>query len=310
MQFFEYMLAAFWQVAILAVMVGVGYACDKFGLFTEKTAKACNDLLFYIITPSVIIHSFMNVEFTKENGLSYLIFFGIIAAFHLLGMLVVAPLFRGVGEHRPIYQFATVFGNMGYMGLPLAKAVAGDIGVFYCSAAVVVFNIFAFTYGIRLMDREKGTLQLKKLFINPGTIGIVIGLPLFLLNVKLPAVLATPIAGFGNMTTPLAMLMFGTYLANTDLPGMFRQKENYLVALIKLIVLPLAAILTLRLCGVQGPMLVTAAVCCGAPTANNTAMFAAKYNRDTGVASKVGGLVSILSIITLSACIALADTIG
>lgn len=310
MQFFQYMLAAFWQVATLAVMVGVGYACDKIGLFTEKTAKACNDLLFYIITPAVIINSFLNVEFTKENGLSYLLFFGIIAVFHIVGIFVTMPLFRGAGEHRSIFQYATMFGNMGYMGLPLAKAVAGEIGVFYCSAAVVVFNIFAFTYGIHLMDREKGKMQFKKLLINPGTIGIVIGLPLFLLNVKLPAVFATPIASIGSMNTPLAMLMFGTYLANTDLPAMFRQKENYGVALVKLVVLPLVAILGLRLCGVQGPMLVTAAVCCGAPTANNTAMFAAKYGRDTGVASKVGGLVSILSIITLSACIALADMIG
>ena len=310
MQFFEYMLAAFWQVAILAVMVGVGYACDKIGLFTEKTAKACNDLLFYIITPAVIVNSFLNVEFTKENGFSYLIFFGIIVVFHMVGMLVTAPLFRGAGEHRAIFQYASMFGNMGYMGLPLAKAVAGDIGVFYCSAAVVVFNMFAFTHGIRLMDKESGKMQLKKLLINPGTIGIVIGLPLFLLNVKLPAVFATPIASLGSMNTPLAMLMFGTYLANTDLPAMFRQKENYGVALIKLVALPLVSMLVLRICGVQGPMLVTAAVCCGAPTANNTAMFAAKYNRDTGIASKVSGLVSILSIITLSACIALADTIG
>lgn len=310
MIFFEYMLAAFWQVAILAIMVAIGYACDKTGLYTEKTAKACNDLLFYIITPAVIINSFLNVQFTKENGLSYLLFFGIIAAFHIVGALLTAPLFRKSGEHRSIFQYASMFGNMGYMGLPLAKAVAGDLGVFFCSAAVVVFNIFSFTYGIRLMDRTEGKMQLKKLLINPGTIGIAIGLPLFLLNVELPAVLATPIASIGALNTPLAMVMFGTYLANTDLLGMFRQKENYLVAAIKLLILPLASLGILWLCGVRGLMLVTAAVCCGAPTANNTAMFAAKYGRDTGIASKVSGFVSVLSILTLPICIALADLIG
>ncbi len=310
MIFFEYMLAAFWQVAILAIIVAVGYACDKAKLFTEKTAKACNDLLFYIITPAVIINSFLNVQFTKENGLSYLTFFGIICIFHIVGALLTKPLYRSAGENRSIFQYASMFGNMGYMGLPLAKAVAGDLGVFFCSAAVVVFNIFAFTYGIRLMEKGEGKMQLKKLLINPGTIGIVIGLPLFLLNVELPEVLATPIASVGSMNTPLAMIMFGTYLANTDLLGMFRQKENYLVATVKLLILPLVALGVLRLCGIQGPMLVTAAVCCGAPTANNTAMFAAKYGRDTGIASKVSGFTSVLSIITLPVCIALADFIG
>ncbi len=310
MIFFEYMLAAFWQVAILAVMVVVGYVCDKTGLYTEKTAKACNDLLFYIITPAVIINSFLNVQFTKENGLSYLLFFSIICGFHIVGALLTRPFFRSAGENRSIFQYAAMFGNMGYMGLPLSKAVAGDLGVFFCSAAVVVFNIFSFTYGIRLMDREEGKIQLKKLLINPGTIGIFIGLPLFLLDVKLPEVLATPIASIGALNTPLAMVMFGTYLANTDLLGMFRQKENYFVALIKLLVLPLGSLSLLWLCGVRGAMLVTAAVCCGAPTASNTAMFAAKYGRDTGTASKVCGFVSVLSILTLPLCIALADILG
>lgn len=310
MLFLQYMATAFGQVMILAVLVAVGYICDKTGLYTQKVSRACNDLLFYIVTPAVIIQSFFKVEFNPANGLSFLAMFIIIAVFQAVGCLVVWPLYKKSGEDRPVFQYASMYGNMGYMGLPLAEAVAGEAGVFFCSAAVVVFNIFCFSHGISLMQRGKDRLQLKKLLINPGTIGIVIGLPLFLLNVKLPAVFATPIASLGSMNTPLAMLMFGTYLANTDLPAMFRQKENYGVALIKLVVLPLVAILALRLCGVQGPMLVTAAVCCGAPTANNTAMFAAKYGRDTGVASKVGGLVSILSIITLSACIALADTIG
>ena len=310
MIFFEYMLAAFWQVAILAIIVAIGYICDKTGLYTEKTAKACNDLLFYIITPAVIINSFLNVQFTKENGLSYLLFFVIICVFQIVGALVTKPLFRSAGENRSIFQYAAMFGNMGYMGLPLSKAVAGDLGVFFCSAAVVVFNIFCFTYGIRLMEKGEGKMQLKKLLINPGTIGIAIGLPLFLLDVKLPEVLSTPISSIGALNTPLAMLMFGTYLAHTDLPAMFRQKENYFVAAIKLLILPLAGLGILWLCGVKGAMLVTAAVCFGAPTASNTAMFAAKYGRDTGTASKVCGFTSVLSILTLPVCIALADFIG
>ena len=234
MIFFEYMLAAFWQVAILAIIVAIGYICDKTGLYTEKTAKACNDLLFYIITPAVIINSFLNVQFTKENGLSYLLFFVIICVFQIVGALVTKPLFRSAGENRSIFQYAAMFGNMGYMGLPLSKAVAGDLGVFFCSAAVVVFNIFCFTYGIRLMEKGEGKMQLKKLLINPGTIGIAIGLPLFLLDVKLPEVLSTPISSIGALNTPLAMLMFGTYLAHTDLPAMFRQKENYFVLTLRI----------------------------------------------------------------------------
>ncbi len=310
MQFFGYVAAAFGQVAILAVLVAVGYICDKVKVYTQDVSKACNDLLFYIITPAMIINSFLNVEFNVQNSRSFLLALGIIAVFHTVGMLVVRPLFKKAGENRPIFQYAAMYGNMGYMGLPLAKAVAGDLGVFYCSAAVAVFNIFAFSHGVALMQKGDQKMQFKKLLINPGTIGIIIGLPLFFLRVQLPDLLATPIGYLGSMNTPLAMLMFGTYLANTDLLGMFRQKEIYLVALIKLILMPLATLGVLYLCGVRGALLLTCAVVCSAPTANNTVMFAAKYGRDTGLASKASGFTSVLSIITMPICIALANMIG
>ena len=43
------------QVAILYILVAVGAISDKIGIYTEKVAKSCTDLLFYIITPAVII---------------------------------------------------------------------------------------------------------------------------------------------------------------------------------------------------------------------------------------------------------------
>ncbi len=310
MDFFSYMATAFGQVATLAILVLVGFFCDKAKIYTETVSRQCNDLLFYIITPAVIIDSFLRVSFTREKGMALLAAAGIALIFHLLGALAIRPLFAKSGEDRPVFQYATMYGNLGYMGLPLAGAVAGELGVFYCSAAVVVFNIFAFTHGVTLMEKEEKKIQLKKLLVNPGSLGILIGLPLFLLHVKLPAMLGAPIAYIGNLNTPLAMLMFGTYLAHTDLIGMFRRGENYLVAFLKLLALPLVMIGGLYLVGVRGELLVTAAVFCSAPTANNTVMFAAKYGRDTGTASKVGGFTAVLSILTMPLCIALADFLG
>ena len=308
--FFNYMLTAFMQVMILALLVLVGFLGDKTKLYTEKTARACNDLLFYIITPSVIVNSFLNVEFNAQNGKGFLIAVAIAAGFHGTVALLLPLLFRKSGEDRVIFRFATMYGNVGYMGLPLAQAVAGELGVFYCSAVVAVFNFFAFTHGVRLMNTTKEKINLKKLLFNPGSLGILIGLPLFLLKLQLPTVVATPINYLGSLNTPLAMLMFGTYLANTDLPEMFRRKENYLVALLKLLVLPLTTICLLRGIGVQGPLLLTAAVFSAAPTANNTVMFSAKYGRDTGVASKICGFTSVLAILTMPICIALANYWG
>lgn len=311
MLFLSYVSAAFGQVLILAMLVAVGFACDKAGLFTQRIAKDCNNLLFYIITPAVVIHSFLNVDFNADNAVSFFKMVAIMVVFHAGGALAVRHLYKRSGEHRPIFQYASVYGNVGYMGLPLAQAVAGEMGVFYCSAAIVIFNVFGFTHGISLMRRSEGKLPLSKLIINPGSLGILIGLPLCLLqgflDFRLPEFILSPVNYIGSLNTPMAMLMFGTYLANTDLPGMFRQKENYMVAALKLFLFPAVVLTGCYLLGIRGTLLLAAAVACSAPTANNTVMFAAKYDRDTGIASKASGFTSVLSIITMPVFIALAD---
>ncbi len=309
-QFFGYMLTAFVQVVMLAMLIAVGFIADKTHIYSKTTAVATNNLLFYVITPAVIVNSFLNVELTAENGRGFLTAVLIAVAFHAAMIPVIQLLYRKAGDDRPIFRFGTMFGNVGYMGLPLAGAVAGDIGIFYASAAVAVFNVFAFTYGVRLMKQSKERLSWKKLIINPGMIGIVIGLPLFLLNITPPDVIAKPIEQIGSLNTPLAMMMFGTYLAHTDLLEMFRRKENYIAAVLKLLVIPVTVVLLLYAVGVRGELLLAASVFTAAPSANNTVMFSAKYGRDTGVASKLCGFTTVLSILTMPVCIALANYIG
>ena len=57
----------------------------------------------------------------------------------------------------------------------------------------------------------------------------------------------------------------------------------------------------------SGALLVSCVIQAAAPSANNTVMFAAKYDRDTGVASKTVAFVSFVSIITIPVMIALAN---
>ncbi len=308
--FFTYMGTAFLQVAMLAVLIAVGFAADKLKIYRRETAVATNNLLFYVITPAVIINSFLKVEMTADNIRGFLTAMLIAAGFHVLMIPLSALLFKRAGEDRPIFCYGTVYGNVGYMGLPLAQAVAGEMGVFYCSAVVAVFNVFAFTHGAHVMGADGRSMDRRRLFINPGMIGIVIGLPLFLCHISLPTVLSQPIGLIGSMNTPLAMLMFGTYLANTDLAEMVRRKENYVVAFIKLLIAPVAFVLLLWAMGVRGELLLAAAVFSSAPCANNTVMFAAKFGRDTGTASKLCGFTTVLAIVTMPVCIALAKTLG
>ncbi len=308
--FLQNMGTAAQQVFTLYVIVAAGFIADKLHVFTEKTARASNDLLFYIITPCVIINSFLTTSFTKAtaSGFAVAIFCSIIA--HCAGIFFSAPLFNKKDDkNSSVYKFACVYANLGYMALPLANAVLGETGVFYCSGGVVIFNTLAFTHGIWLMNKGNKDVKfgIKSLILNPGVISVLIGLPLFLLSVKLPSVIQQPISFIANMNTPFAMLIFGTYLANTDLKSMFKVKEQYLIMLIRLIGVPVLIMGVSKILSLNDMLTTACMISTAAPSANNTVMFAAKYDKDTALASKIVALNSFVSIITLPIMIALSQ---
>lgn len=314
--FFQNALTIFIQVMILAVIVAVGFFGDRFGFFTESTARACNNLLFYVVTPCVIVNSFLNIEFTKESAGGFFAAFACAMVFHALAALLGFCVFnRGDKDKNIIYKFSVTYGNAGYMGLPLSMAVMqalcgnGSLGSFYCSAAVAAFNLFAFTHGVWLMSGG-GKFDAKKLILNPGTMSILVGMPLFLLKVKLPETISAPITHIAGMNTPLAMIMFGTYISKSDFKTLFCQKNLYILSLIKLIITPVIVISAFRLCGVTGNLLVVMSIVVSAPVANNTVMFSAKYGRDVSLASQVCSFTSILAILTMPLCASYAIMIS
>lgn len=308
--FLDNVLIAARQVGILYIMVIIGVVCDKLGLFTEKTGKACTDLLFYIITPCVIINSFFTSEFTKESGTKLLIALGCGFLLHFIAIAINTPLFsKGDKDENCVYKYGAIYGNVGYMTLPLTQAILGSEGVFYCSAVVMAFNVVSFTHGVFMMDRSKG-FDAKKLILNPGVIAVLIGLPFYLFRISLPEIISKPVDFIAGTQTPIAMIIFGTFLANAQLKSIFTRKKIFLVALSKLIVLPAVMITIYKLMGLSGTLLVALAISSCAPSANNTVMFSAKYDKDTRLASQLVAMVSFISIITIPLIIAAVQTIA
>ena len=220
-----------------------------------------------------------------------------------------AGFFRRQDSWNPIFKYASIYGNVGFMALPLAQAILGPEGVFYCANGYIVFNVITFIHGLKLMAGKHYHMNWRKLVFNPGVISVLIGLPLFLFNINLPTVVAKPIEYLGNLNAPLGMLIFGTYLAHTDLKTIFREKRIYLVALLKLVVLPAVCIGLYRLIGVRGTLLIACCITACVPSGNNTFMFASKFHKDVGVGSKTVALVSAFSMVTMPLMIAAAQAL-
>lgn len=304
------------QVAILYLIVAVGFLADKCKVFTEPTARRCTDLVFYVVTPAKILESFFSLSYSPETAKRLFIALGCGFVLHAVAALISTVAFRWKcpADRACIFKYACAYGNCGYMGLPLTEAVAGQEGVIYCSAVIIAFQVFTFTHGVYLMNLGKtdaaAKFDPKKLVLNPGVLSVAVGLPIYLLSPALPRIVTAPVGYIAALNTPLAMLIFGTYIANTNFKTIFKELRMLEVGAIKLFLLPASMLAGMKLCGLSGALLTAITVCASAPSANNTVMFAAKYDRNAGLASQVVAVISILSILTMPLMIAAAQSLG
>ena len=147
-----------------------------------------------------------------------------------------------------------------------------------------------------------------KLFVNPRTVGIAVGLPLFFLSVKLPAVIGVPVHELANLNTPVAMVVIGHFLSDAKLGRVVRMTPVYVATAIRLVVYPLLMVAALYPFRHQldRNMMLAMTIAASAPVAAMVSMFAAEYNRDVDVAVAVVSGSTILSVFTMPFVIALA----
>lgn len=297
------------QVLVLFILIAVGFLCGKGGVITEHASKKMTDIVLYVVTPCVMVSAFQR-EFSFEL-LGKVFIAALTAAMILVASIFLVKLvFHDKNlARKKVLQFSVVFSNCGFMSLPLQKALLGEDGWFYGSIFVAVFNLFVWTYGLLDMSGDKKQLSVKKLLVNPGLIGVVVALILFVCGISLPSVILQPVTHLANLNTPLPMLIIGYYLANADFKKAFTDVGAYLAMLLRLAVIPVAAVFAMAALGLDTKMTIAFVVASSAPTAATTTMFAAKFDRDVALSVSVVASSTLLSIITMPLIVSLAYTI-
>lgn len=306
------LITVFWQVVALFLLMAFGFAGERTKLINENGSRVLSNISLYFVTPCLLINSF-NIQYDPDKLTGLLICLVVSVAIHTVSIAAVELATRGKKsnmEKLRVVKFAIVFSNAGYMGIPLQEAVLGADGVFYGSVYVAVFNITLWTYGVLLSTGNTGEISGKKLLLNPGLIGVTIGILLFLLPVNLPSILSNTISSMAALNTPLAMLIIGFYLAKSNILSALRDKTVYIVATIKLIIIPLLTLGIMYLCGVKDAPLVAMVTTASAPTAAATSMFATKFDNDVILSVNLVTVTTALSIVTMPILVALAQTIA
>ncbi len=298
------------QVLTLFILIAVGFFCQKGKVLNDNAVKNMANLVLYFATPCVIIKACV-----RDFDIHMLKDFSVVlaAAFvnHLILIGVAHALFRDKEEsRRRVLRFATIFSNAGYMAIPLQEAILPKNGVFYCAAYVIVFNILVWTYGVVCMSGDKKELSFKRLVVNPGIIGVVVGLLVFLCHIPVPGVMLKAVEHIAALNTPIPMLIVGYYLGQTNLLAALKDGRSYLCVAVRLVAMPLLALGLLLLCGVRGELLTSIMICVATPVATATTMFATRYDCNPLLSVNLVSVSTLFSVVTMPLMIALTNYLG
>lgn len=294
----EAFLSVILEVAVILILILVGYFTVKKGMFTKESLGSITSFLLYIVTPCLIVSSFLSAESGKLDGWT-LLFAAVLPALSIVISIALSYLFfrREPSGRRRVLRFSMIFCNVGFMGIPLVEGIVGSEGVLYGSFFIAVFNIFCWTYGYVMMGG--GKVRLKALLLNPGIIGIAIGLPLYLLDVPVPALFVEPVELISALNTPLAMIVVGGYIAQVKLRAFVSDLAVYKMAVLRLVVAPLLYLALVWLLRPDETLLMSTVIQAATPVAANCVLFAVQYGSDAELASKSVAVSTALSVVTI-----------
>lgn len=279
----------------------LGFLCFKLKIINHETNKKLSDFLLLIVNPLLIFNSYQR-DFNKELFQGLLVSFVLALVSHIVAIGIAQLLVRGKGnKDLPLERFSCIYSNCGFMGIPLINSLYGSEGVFYLTAYMTVFNLFIWTHGVIMMTGQRSIKAMVKTLISPTFIAIVIGFALFLLDIRVPEVLYRSMDYVASMNTPLAMIIAGVTLAQSEIKKVLFKRRIYLVILMKQILIPAVLVLLYYRLPLNPEIITTAVLAAGCPVAATGMLFALRYHKNHLYASELYSISTMAALVTIPA---------
>ncbi len=301
---------AFHQIAIMFLIMLIGIICYRIRLIDQNTNKKLSDIVLMLVNPILILISYQR-EYDSTLLTGLLISLVMAVATHIFAIIIGYVIIRG-NKHETdlaIERFAVIYSNCGFIGIPMAEGLFGSEGVFYITAYITIFSLLVWTHGVIIMTGKANIKSIGKAFLSPSIIAAVGGFLLFITRIMLPDILTDTLTYIGNMNTPLAMLVAGITIAQTDIRKLLVKLRIYYISIVKLLLIPIAMLVVFRLFKLPNIILLTSVLAAACPTAATVNLFALRYDKNYLYASEIFAVSTIASMITIPFVMYIANLI-
>lgn len=298
----------------LAGAIALGALASRSGALGDRDAAIAvlNALGIRVAFPALVLVAVARAPNASEAPATWLV--GPLAVVLVLALVaVVRRVSRRVRDAAGSIALVVAFGNVAYLGMPLATALLGEEHASTAALAATAHVAVAVTAGPLLLGRWSGQARPRSLLrvaMQPLFLALVAGLALRLVPAlarDLVLAAATPI---GSVAAPVGAFVLGAYLERHRALALRAEAGTLLSVAARLVLVPavaLALVHALVASGAMPPAGARLAVLLAAmPAAIST--FAIAHDEGHGAERAAGAIVvsSLLSALTVPVWLALA----
>lgn len=253
--------------------------------------------------PGTVFNTFsknFTVEYLKEKYTLVIISAVLLTVVAVL-MYFFSKLLTKDDYRRNVYAYSLTIPNYGYMGYALAGSLFGSETLLNVMICALPFSMYVYTVGYCMLT--KTSLNFKKL-LNPVLISMAVGILVGLVGWQPPALIGTMAEKAAACMAPVSMLLTGMVISEYHIGTLLKNKTNYLVTALRLLVLPCLIAGALRLLRLEQaviPMLMILCMPCGL----NTVVFPRLIGEDCESGASLAVISSIASCLTIPLCVLL-----
>lgn len=239
------------QMAGFAVMLALGYGAARLDIVTHESLSSIILLVQKLFLP-LMFFDFIYRGMTRQLIFEHAPMVLLAAIFYplvILLMLLVARALGLSGARSAAFRMSFIFGNTGFIGLPLLSAIYPETGAADLGMFVVVDQLVFWTYGVAIASGSAKKPDFRESiqgFLNPNILAMVLGLGIVLLGISLPAPAAKLLDTLGAVASPLCMVSLGALCRYAHIGPVLKSRELYIGVAVKMVAFPIVASFIVR----------------------------------------------------------------
>jgi len=285
----------------LLFLILFGILAKKRGVIKTEGQKTLSDLLIFFVLPCNILSSYLHHAAPDAAFFHNCLLLVLISLLILLAAILGAPLLfrRFSPELRSIMTYGLICSNSSFVGLPIAGALYGSLGMVYGSIFQIPIRFVMWTYGLALFTHSPGGRRAwRNILLHPCILAVFAGLLLMLADIPLPAFLENGIGAVGNCTTALSMIVIGSILADAPVRSLFSAPVLYF-SFLRLLAFPLFVFVCLLPFSLDHEVVRIILLMTAMPAGSTLSILADKYGMRPAEASQMLFTSTLFSIVTV-----------